>query len=202
MIIQIFVKVSGILEKALVANSSAINIITECFKLYYHGDENDYDDEDYDPREFASYEDYYISLTSGLLFNQHPDIEPLVTKILAANCNAIDWSCANIIRGLWLFRYPELSKEYMMMNSGIIDIAIALFFSEQNVERFSYNSHDKAIDLLEAHQDRIDWFWLSRNKNPRALQLVLDNYNQPEIDWIGVCQRPDAKTFLICHPEK
>ncbi len=45
----------------------------------------------------------------------------------------------------------------------------------------SKNPNPKALELLKANLDKINWEWLSRNPNPEAIELL--KANQENINW-------------------
>ena len=66
----------------------------------------------------------------------------------------------------------------------------------------SANKNPRAIDLLRANPERINWFELSANPNPEAIELLLEN--QDKIEWRMLSQNtnPAAIELLRENPEQ
>jgi len=57
---------------------------------------------------------------------------------------------------------------------------------------FSENNNENAIELLEANQDKIDWYWLS--SNPNAIKLL--KLNIDKVNSIYLSENPNAIELL------
>jgi hypothetical protein len=67
--------------------------------------------------------------------------------------------------------------------------------------------NENALDILEAWQDVIDYRYLSRNTNPRAMVLLRKAIDQGMADrvnwkWLSANSCPEAVQLLLEHPEK
>ena len=63
-----------------------------------------------------------------------------------------------------------------------------------------------AIDFLQGNKKKIDYSQLSKNTNPRALELIKEeimvNPNNPDIDWSALSKNPNAIDILDVHRDK
>lgn len=64
----------------------------------------------------------------------------------------------------------------------------------------SCNESDWAISFLEENPHLIDWYLLSRNRNPKVLNILKKNFE--DIDWRGLSTNPIAIELLEQHPDK
>lgn len=55
-----------------------------------------------------------------------------------------------------------------------------------------------AIPILERNQDKIDWEWLSYNRN--AISILEKNLHK--IDWVSLSSNPNAGSILEQYPDR
>jgi hypothetical protein len=54
----------------------------------------------------------------------------------------------------------------------------------------SHNPSPFAIDLLSKNLDKIDWVGLCQNENPNAIKLLENNFDK--VSWWGLSENPNA----------
>ena len=64
-------------------------------------------------------------------------------------------------------------------------------FDKINWKYLSYNKNPLSIKLLKDNPDKIDWYAIS--KNPNAIELLLENSDK--IDWYAISKNPAIFTY-------
>lgn len=62
--------------------------------------------------------------------------------------------------------------------------------------------NENALDILEACEDSINYEYLSRNTNPRAMVLLRKKLEKVNWKWLSANSCPEAVQLLLEHPEK
>lgn len=127
---------------------------------------------------------------------------------------------------LWAYSKPRLESNSSPMN---LNWASARMFPllKQNMDKINWqkisaNSHPEAVKILEQNKDKIDYMFLSENKN--AIHLIEENLskcnwghlcwnenaihilekNQHKIQWIPFSQNTSPRAIQLCleNPDK
>ena len=84
-----------------------------------------------------------------------------------------------------------------------MNIITNFIFLEQNQEKidwFFLSRNPNAIHLLEQNPDKIYWDWIS--ENPNAIHILEQKQNQYKINWKWISCNPNAIHFLEQNQEK
>lgn len=79
-------------------------------------------------------------------------------------------------------------------------LSVYSFFNTDAFGHLSWHSlseNQNALDILEQHQDKISWFNLCRNPNPKAMDLIRNNLHKlTKTEWEELSKNPNAIQIL------
>jgi len=92
---------------------------------------------------------------------------------------AVEYTLSNVVDDFYfLCENPnDRMVDFIFANIDKIDLECKI-----NLECFSMNSNDRAVDYLLKFPELINWDWLSMNSNDRAVKLLLENPDKINYD--------------------
>lgn len=144
---------------------------------------------------------YRLSFNTSLLAIEilERNLDKIHWRNLSTNPSAIHLLTANLNKIV----FPELLANSNMFNSDALTTK-ALFYINSLYQKniwlqcLSENQHFKAIALLEANVDKVDWELLSAN--PAAIHILEANLDK--VDWYYLSANPAAMHLITANLDK
>jgi hypothetical protein len=124
----------------------------------------------------------------------------------------------NIAYLLFNTNTKDIDWSLLSSNPGAIELLKKQIRTEKFLPKYKYESlenkvdwsmlsmNSNAIKLLNENLDKIDWFYLSYNKSPQAINLITEQFKKEnlyrKIDWGGLSMNSNAIDLLKENPKK
>lgn len=124
-------------------------------------------------------------------------------KLLEENMEKIDWhylsqNSNDKVYDLLMKNPDKISWEMLPRNKS--DKVLSLYDIGDNISKInskgwnllSLNNSNKALEILEANQDKIEWPNLAENDNDKAIELLRSNLDKIEVHHLFINSNPKA----------
>lgn len=141
--------------------------------------------------------------------NPNPDIVKLTRKdIKNRGCGFWNGLSTNSCsEALEILKENPEKISYFWLSKNTNPVAIKMLremakLCSSQINWISLCENPGAVEILDENKDRIIWTNICRNKNSRALQLVLDNVPLENLYWSFLSSNPNAMELLKKNPDK
>ena len=116
--------------------------------------------------------------------------------LMNPNDRAVEYCIKNIIPE---YRPISISENYVaLLSSNSNDKAVDIVLANPNEINFngiSFNTNDRAVEYLLSKPDKIDWEILSSNPNEKAVDYMLDHMDK--VDWFSALSNTNPRMATV-----